>query len=104
MMSEKRVAIIGAGITGLTTGYYLKRNNIPFRIFDTASLPGGVMQSKKNENFVWETGPSTGTLGKPEAMELFEDLDLSLLETAPSLAGNRYIWKGKKLQIGRAHV
>lgn len=97
MMSEKCVAIIGAGITGLTTGYYLKRNNIPFRIFDTASLPGGVMQSKKNENFVWETGPSTGTLGKPEAMELFEDLDLSLLETAPSLAGNRYIWKGKKL-------
>ena len=27
MMSEKCVAIIGAGITGLTTGYYLKRNS-----------------------------------------------------------------------------
>lgn len=96
-MNEKNVAIIGAGITGLTTAFYLKQNNVPFHIYDTALRPGGVMQSRQNEDFVWETGPSTGTLGKPEAMELFEDLDLSLLETAPSIAGNRYIWKGKKL-------
>lgn len=97
MENEKYVAIVGTGITGLTAAFYLKQNNIPFKIFDTSLKPGGVIQSKRNDDFVWETGPSTGTLGKPEAMELFEDLDLELLETAPSIAGNRYIWKGKKL-------
>lgn len=94
----KKIAIIGAGLTGLTTAFYLKKNNIDVTVFESNHHIGGVIHTEKKDGFIWETGPSTGVLGKPEAMELFEDLDaLDILETAPSLAGKRYIWKGKKL-------
>ena len=94
----KKIAIIGAGLTGLTTAFYLKKNNIDVTVFESNHHIGGVIHTEKKDGFIWEKGPSTGVLGKPEAMELFEDLDaLDILETAPSLAGKRYIWKGKKL-------
>jgi len=94
----KKIAIIGAGLTGLTTAFYLKKNNIDVTLFESNHRIGGVIHTERKDQFIWETGPSTGVLGKPEAMELFEDLDaLDILETAPSLAGKRYVWKGKKL-------
>lgn len=94
----KKIAVIGAGLTGLTAAFYLRKNNIDVTVFESNNHIGGVIQTKKKNGFIWETGPSTGVLAKPEALELFEDLDaLSILETAPNLALNRYIWKGKKL-------
>ncbi len=94
----KKIAIIGAGLTGLTTAFCLRKNNIDITLFESTQHIGGVIQTKEKDQFIWETGPSTGVLGKPEAMELFEDLEaLDILETAPSLAGKRYIWKGKGL-------
>ncbi len=97
-MKEKNVAIIGAGITGLTAAFYLKKQGVPFTVFEKSSHIGGVIRTRQKDGFVWETGPNTGVIGKPEVTELFEDLEaLSLLETAPSLAGKRYIWKGHKL-------
>lgn len=91
------VAIIGAGITGLTAAFYLKKQGIPFRVFESNTRVGGVIRTEKNDDFIWETGPSTGTVSKPEVAELFEDVNPNLLETAPSVSGRRYIWKGTKI-------
>lgn len=96
-MRNRFVAVIGAGLTGLTTAFYLKKQGIPFRVFDSGKVPGGVIQSHTDGEFVWETGPSTGTIGKPEVAELFEDLGEDILEIAPSISGNRFIWKAGKL-------
>ena len=71
----KKIAIIGAGLTGLTTAFYLKKNNIDVTLFESNHRIGGVIHTERKYQFIWETGPSTGVLGKPEAMELFEDLD-----------------------------
>ncbi len=94
---SKSVAVIGAGITGLTTAFYLKKQGIPVHVFETAETAGGKVCTRKNEDFVWETGPSTGTVSRPDVTELFEDLGGDILETAPSLSGNRYVFKGTKL-------
>lgn len=97
-MNENKVAIIGAGITGLTAAFYLKKQGIPFTIFEKNARAGGVIHSMQKDGFIWETGPNNAVISKPEVLELFEDLNaLSLLETAPSLAGKRYIWKQGKL-------
>ncbi len=97
-MEKTKIAIIGAGLTGLTTAFYLKKKNIPFHLFDTQDRAGGVILTKKNQDFIWETGPNTGVIGKPEVVELFEDLNATaILETASSVAGNRFIWKGDRL-------
>lgn len=38
---DKEVLIFGAGIAGLTTAYYLKKNKIPYRLFEASSRTGG---------------------------------------------------------------
>jgi protoporphyrinogen oxidase len=40
-----KVAIAGAGLTGLTTAFYLKKAGIHFVVFEKAERPGGVIQT-----------------------------------------------------------
>ena len=88
------IAVIGAGLTGLTTAYYLKKRGIPVTLFEKSDRPGGVILSVKQDEFIYENGPSTGVLGSAEAVELFEELsDLCTLEVADETAKYRWIWK-----------
>lgn len=97
LTKNTEVVIIGAGLTGLTTALYLKKAGIPFVILEKDSKVGGVIQSYTSENFQYESGPNTGVLGNPEAVELFEELDgLCELETANTDAKKRLIWKKGK--------
>lgn len=93
-MSQK-VAVIGAGLTGLTTAYYLRKKGIDVTVFEKADKAGGVIQTYRQDGFTYENGPSTGVLGTPEAAELIEELsDLCKLEIADEDAKYRWIWKG----------
>jgi oxygen-dependent protoporphyrinogen oxidase len=96
-MKTKKVAIIGAGITGLTTAFYLKKAGIPFRIFEKSDKIGGVMQTKSDESFLYETGPNSGVISHAEMAELFEDLNGHCeLELANEASAKRLIWKKGK--------
>lgn len=90
----KNIAIVGAGITGLSAAFYAKKNGDTVTVFEKDSHVGGVIRTFRKNGFVYETGPSTSVVSLPEVVELFEDLKITnLLEDAPSLAGNRYILK-----------
>lgn len=94
----KNVAIIGAGITGLSSAFYAKKNGNSVKVFEKMDRVGGVMHSVHKNGFTFETGPSTGSVSLPEVVELYEDLGIKdLLEEAPSVAGNRFILKNGKL-------
>jgi len=91
------VVIVGAGLTGLTAGFYLKRLNKSILIIETAERPGGVINSVSENGFIYETGPNTGVLSTPEMAMLFKDLNGSCkLEPANPMAKSRWIWKGKR--------
>lgn len=91
------IAVIGAGLTGLTTAYYLKKRGIPVTLFEKSDRPGGVIRSVKQDEFIYENGPSTGVLGSAEAVELLEELsDLCTLEVADEAAKYRWIWKNNQ--------
>ncbi|MDA3907296.1 MAG: protoporphyrinogen oxidase [Bacteroidales bacterium] len=93
-MENKRVAIIGAGITGLTTAFYLKKAGIPFTIFEKSDKIGGVMQSKTDGTFLYETGPNSGVISHTEMADLFDDLNGKCeLEIADDKSAKRLIWK-----------
>lgn len=95
-MSSK-VAVIGAGLTGLTTAYYLCQKGIDVTVFEQADEVGGVIQTRTENGFTYENGPSTGVLGTPEAAELLEELaDEAELEIADEDAKYRWIWKGNR--------
>lgn len=91
---KKDVIIIGAGLTGLTTAYYLKKKGFNITILEKNNRAGGVIQTLKEGDFIYETGPNTGVVGNPEVAELFEELsDSCKLIIANPEAKRRLIWK-----------
>lgn len=89
-----KVAVVGAGLTGLTTALYLKKAGVPFVVFEKENRAGGVIQTHHENGFTFEGGPNSGMLSKPEVPELLEELkDDCTLEVADETAKARWIWK-----------
>lgn len=78
----KNVVIIGGGITGLATAYYLqkhqKTSDIPFKItlIDAGENLGGKIMTEKVDGFTIEGGPDCFLRQKPWASELAEELGI----------------------------
>src|SRR5450432_3688885 len=57
METKKPVAIIGAGIAGLTAANFLMRNNVPFVLYESGKKIGGLAASFKDlEGFSYDFG------------------------------------------------
>ena len=51
---KKHVIILGAGITGLTTSYFLNKFKIRNTIIEKENKPGGLLKSFKIKNFIFD--------------------------------------------------
>ncbi len=70
------IVIIGAGISGLTLGYYLKKSGYTdFKILERDKKVGGKAQSLLKNGYHLELGPNT-LFTTPELIELIQDLNL----------------------------
>jgi len=49
--------ILGAGLSGLSVADHLRKNNVPFTLFEAKSHGGGHIYSEKVDGFVWDEGP-----------------------------------------------
>ena len=91
---DTEVIIIGAGLTGLTLAYYLKKSGKKVIIIEKENKAGGVIDTRNEQGFIFETGPNTGIIATSEIACLFEDLkDSCKLETANPKSKKRYILK-----------
>ena len=94
------VIITGAGLTGLTLAYYLKKGGMDVLVIEQGEHTGGVIGTVEEDGFVYETGPNTGILSTPEIVELFEDLSGQVTPELPAEESEaRWIWKS-----GRWHA
>jgi protoporphyrinogen/coproporphyrinogen III oxidase len=88
------VVIIGAGLTGLTTAYYLKKQGINVILLEKQNRTGGVIHTFQEDGFIFEAGPNTGVISYPQVTELFEELsEKCQLAVANQEAKKRLIWK-----------
>lgn len=97
-MSEKRIAVAGAGITGLTISLKLQQMGFSVDLFDRRDVPGGVIKTEKNESWKYEYGPNTLLLKDPEVEDFLYELGLEqdIREANPD-ARKRFIVKEGKL-------
>ena len=68
------IVIIGAGLTGLTLAYYLEKSGKKVMVLEKADRVGGVINTAKENGFVFEKGPNTGVIGSEGIVQLFDDL------------------------------
>jgi oxygen-dependent protoporphyrinogen oxidase len=99
-----RVVVIGAGISGLSLGWFLKKkfnDGLSLTILEADHRAGGWIRSHKQEGFVFEEGPrSCRSKGNGAAtLRLIEELDLceEVISASPE-AKIRYIYLDGKLQ------
>jgi oxygen-dependent protoporphyrinogen oxidase len=74
----RRVAVIGAGITGLTAAYRLatRPDASDVTVLEAGEAPGGVIRSVGVGDLELEAGPDSFLVRKPWAVELCRDLGL----------------------------
>ena len=51
-----RIAVIGAGIAGLTAAYTLQKRGLDVQVFEREATPGGRMRSEQHGDFIVERG------------------------------------------------
>src|SRR5438128_6622253 len=88
----KSVAIVGAGITGLTAAFYLKRKSVPVRVYEASGRVGGVIQSLRRDGYLAEFGPNTILETSPKIGQLVRDAGLQSRRLDPNpKAEARYV-------------
>ena len=97
----KSVAIIGAGITGLTAAFYLKRQGVPVTVFEASGRVGGVIQSVRKDGFLAEFGPNTILETSPKIKQLIIDAGLQSrkLATDPKAEARYVVRYGRPIEM-----
>ena len=96
-----RVAVVGGGITGLATAWYLRTGAGLVRpevtVVDAAGRLGGKIRTEELSGVPAETGPDTFLARVPWAVDLCRELGLGDDLVAPA-TGTAYVWHGGRLR------
>ena len=98
-ITPARVAIVGGGISGLSTAYRLKKNGSDVTLFEAAPHVGGKIGTIYCDGFELDLGPVTIS-GTPGLRQIISGLGLEVIE-ASDASKVRYIYsKGKLHRVG----
>jgi oxygen-dependent protoporphyrinogen oxidase len=90
-----RIGIVGAGLSGLATAFYLQRRlpGAELIVFEAEVRPGGKLHTEDVGGFRFEAGGNGFLTNKPDCLQLVEDSGGSdLLLPSSDLARKRYIY------------
>ncbi len=97
-MANKKVIVLGAGISGLATAYWLKKDGFDVKILEAKSEPGGAMETIQKNGYTIDFGPNSGLETTPLISQLAEQVRIKdQMIYANDEANKRYILKNGEL-------
>ena len=76
MTEIKKAAIIGAGISGLCTAYWLKKEGFEVTIYEASNRIGGSIVTEKSGGYLIDLGPNSTLETSDELKNLVKELGL----------------------------
>ena len=94
----KKIVVIGAGISGLTSAYLLSKKGVDVKVLEKKNAVGGSIESVIENGFLFDRGPNSALETTPVIAQIIRELELeSELLYANKLANKRYILRDNKL-------
>ncbi len=97
------VLVVGAGISGLTAAFRLKRAGLCVAVIEASGRVGGAIETHSEAGFRFELGPNTVLENHSAVSDLLRDTGLDdeahreKIVASPA-AKRRYLWKGNRLE------
>ncbi|KAI5651115.1 hypothetical protein M9H77_37120 [Catharanthus roseus] len=96
----KRVAVVGAGVSGLAAAYKLKLHGLKVTVFEADERAGGKLKTVSRDGLIWDEGANTMTESEPEVSFLLDNLGLREKQQYPLSQKKQYIARnGMPVQI-----
>ncbi len=94
----KDYVIIGAGLSGLTTGYYLQQAGFDVAVWEAQAQVGGRIQTQQKDGWQVDIGANTALVSSQPLHDLIEALGLrSEVMVANAMAKKRFVVRGNQL-------
>ena len=90
------VVVIGGGITGLVTSFYLNLYGKKTLLLEASDRWGGNIRTFRGEKYLFEEGPQTILANNGAVWKVIDDLKLEVEKASPS-SEKRFIYKGGRL-------
>lgn len=95
---NKKIVVIGAGISGLTTAYLLSKKGFDVKVVEKRNAVGGSIESVIENGFLFDRGPNSALETTPVIAQLVHELELEPeLLYASKQANKRYILRNNQL-------
>jgi len=102
--STIKITILGAGISGLATAFWLNRKGFEITVLESKKEPGGSMVTRYENGFLIDYGPNSGLETTPLIGKLVEQVGLKdEMIYALDTANKRYILKNNQLHALPTH-
>jgi len=99
-MTDSNVLIIGAGISGLATAWWLAEQGVSVEVWESASSVGGKIESIKEHGYLSESAAGLLVNFRPEINQLIERCHLTHTKQQRPENLNRYVLhKGKLISV-----
>ncbi len=91
------VAVVGAGIAGLSAAWELTRSGADAIVLDAEPRPGGLIVTERREGFVVEGGPDGFLAAEPDIQDLAREIGVGD-RLVDQVVNGSTLWTGKRLK------
>jgi len=105
-MNNTDVLVIGGGISGLSTAWWIAQTGLNVEVWEADKQAGGKIRSQYQDGYLTERAASMLMNFRPEVSELIKKSGLETFKTArlPAAKTNRYLLQQGKLQAAPMRI